>query len=149
MASLSEQLGQGEKHNAVVDDALKVLDEEVADKGGLTGLAIKGAYKLVQGIRPGIIRHVVDQLLGEFLTALDPIYQEAAEKKRASGAYLLENQSRAADALLRVTDEKAERAQSAAIKSAYSKLRPMAKKQVEAAMPRLSKLLERHAAPTS
>jgi hypothetical protein len=149
MASLSEQLGQGEKRSAVVDDAVKVLDEEVADKGGLTGLAIKGAYKLVQGIRPGFIRHVVDQLFDEFLTALDPIYQEAVAKKRPAGAYLLENGSRAADALLRVTDEKAERAQSAAIKSAYSKLRPMAKKQVEAATPRLGKLLERHAAPSS
>lgn len=149
MASLSEQLGQGEKRNAVVDDACKVLDEEVSDKGGLTGLAIKGAYKLVQGIRPGFIRHVVDQLLDEFLSALDPIYQEAVQKKRPAGAYLVENQSRAADALLRVTDEKAERAQSAAIKSAYSKLRSVAKKQVEAAGPRLGKLLERHAAPAS
>lgn len=149
MASLSEQLGQGEKRNAVIDDAVKVLDDEVSDKGGLTGLAIKGAYKLVQGVRPGFIRHVVDALLDEFLSALDPVYQEAAVKKRPAGAYLLENQGRVADALLRVTDQKAERADSAAIKAAYSKLRPMAKKQVEAAAPRLSKLLERHAAPTT
>jgi hypothetical protein len=149
MASLSEQLGQGEKRKAVIDDAVKVLDDEVSDKSGLTGLAIKGAYKLVQGVRPGFIPHVVDALLDEFLSALDPIYQEAAAKKRPAGAYLLENQSRVADALLRVTDQKAERAESAAIKAAYSKLRPLAKKQVEAAAPRLSKLLDRHAAATA
>jgi hypothetical protein len=128
---------------------VKVLDEEVSDKSGLTGLAIKGAYKLVQGVRPGFIRHVVDALLDEFLSALDPIYQEAASKKRPAGAYLLENQGRVADALLRVTDQKAERADSPTIKAAYSKLRPMAKKHVEAAAPRLSKLLERHAAATA
>ena len=148
MASLSEQLGQGDKRNAVVDDAIKVLDDEVADKSGLTGLAIKGAYKVVQGIRPGFVRNVVDGLLDDFLSALDPVYQEAAEKKRPAGAYLLENSGRVADALLRVTDQKSERAQSATIKGAYSKLRPMAKKQVEAAAPRLAKLLEKHAAPT-
>jgi hypothetical protein len=51
-----------------------------------------------------------------------------------------------ADALLQVTDRKAERADNATIRSAYNKLRPMAKNQVEAAAPRLAALLGRHAA---
>lgn len=148
MTSLSEQLGSGAKREAVVTDALKVLDEEVADKSGLTGLAIKGGYKVVQGIKPGFVRQVVEALLDDFLKALDPVYAEAVEKKRPAGAYLLEQKSRVADALLAVTDRKAERA-SGAIKGAYDKLRPLAKKQVEAAAPRLAAMLERHAAPTA
>ena len=147
MASLSEQLGSGDKRRAVVDDALHVPDQEVADKSGLTGIAIKGAYKLVQSVRPGFLRQVVDHLLDDFLTSLDPIYQEAVARKCPAGAYLLEHQGRVADALLAVTDRRAERADSATIKGAYSKLRPIAKKQVEAAAPRLATLLERHAAP--
>jgi hypothetical protein len=147
MTSLSEQLGSGAKREAVVNDALKVLDEEVADKSGLTGLAIKGGYKVVQGIKPGFLRHVVEGLLDDFLKALDPVYAEAVEKKRPAGAYLIEQKSRVADALLAVTDAKAERA-SGAIKGAYDKLRPLAKKQVEGAAPRLAAMLERHAAPT-
>lgn len=149
MASLLEQLGQSEKRNAVIDDALKVLDQEVADKGGLSGFAIKAAYKLVQGVKPGFLRTVVDRLLDDFLGALDPIYQEAANKHRPAGAYLVENQSRVADALLAITDRRAERAESQALKSTYEKLRPSAKKQVEAAAPRLATMLERHAAPTN
>src|SRR5688572_11222314 len=47
MATLREQLGSGDKRNAVIEDALKVLDQEVDDRGGITGLAIKGAYKVV------------------------------------------------------------------------------------------------------
>lgn len=147
MTSLSEQLGSGAKRDAVVNDALKVLDEEVADKSGLTGLAIKGGYKVVQGIKPGFVRQVVEALLPEFLKALDPVYAEAVEKKRPAGAYLIEQKSRVADALLAVTDQKAQKA-SGAIRGAYDKLRPMAKKQVEAAAPRLATMLERHAAPT-
>lgn len=146
MATLTEQLGSGDKRKAVVDDALQVLDQEVADKSGLTGIAIKGAYKLVQNVRPGFLRQVVEHLMDDFLTALDPIYQEAMTRNRPAGAYLIENQSRVADALLAVTDRRAERAESATIKGAYSKLRPIAKKQVEAATPRLANLLERHAA---
>lgn len=149
MASLSEQLGAGDKRRAVVDDALTVLDQEVQDKGGLTGFAIKGAYKVVQGVRPGFVRQVVEGLLDDFLSSLNPIYQEACEKKRPAGQYLLENQGRVADALLKVTDDKAARTSSGGVKAAYEKLRPMAKKQVEAATPRLAGLLERHAAPSN
>jgi len=149
MTSLREQLGSNpEKRKLLIDDACRTLDEEVADKGGITGLAIKGAYKLVQSVKPGFIREVVDSLIEEFLDALDPLYQEAREKKRPAGPYLIENASRAADALLHVTDERAKGAKRPAVSSAYSKLRPMAKKQVEAACPRLSRMLERHAEVT-
>jgi hypothetical protein len=148
MTSLSEQLGSGDKRQAVVADAIQVLDQEVADKSGLTGFAIKGAYKLVQGVRPGFVRHVVENLLDDFLAALDPVYQEAEVKKRPAGPYLLEHKDRVADALLAVTDRRAAKAESATIRSAYEKLRPMAKKQVEAASPRLAALMEKHAAPT-
>jgi hypothetical protein len=148
MATLPEQF-VGDKRSALVDDAVKVLDQEVADKSGLTGIAIKGAYKLVQGIRPGFVRQVVDALLDDFLVALEPIYREAADKKVPAGNHLLAQRDRVADALLSVTDKRAQTAQSATIKSAYGKLRPMAKKQVETAGPRLSQLIDRHAAQTN
>jgi hypothetical protein len=149
MTTLREQLGGGDKRSKLVDDACQTLDAEVGDKGGITGLAIKGAYKLVQSIKPGFVREVVEALLDDFLDALDPIYQEAAQKKRPAGAYLLENSSRMADALLQVTDARAKAGKRPAIQSAYEKLRPMAKKQVEAAAPRLARLFEKHAEPTA
>ena len=72
MPSLREIAAQGDKRQTVVDEACKVLDLEVADKSGLTGLAIKGAYKVVQGVKPGFVREVVNHLLDDFLDALDP-----------------------------------------------------------------------------
>ena len=59
-----------------------------------------------------------------------------------------DNPSRVADSLLAVTDRKSQKAKSQVVKSTYEKLRPSAKKQVEAACPRLAGLLERHAAPS-
>jgi hypothetical protein len=146
MQPLREQLGTGEKRQKVIDDACHVLEQEVADKSGLTGIAIKAAYKVVKGIRPGFIPEVVDGLFDEFLEAVEPQYQEAVANKRPAGSGVRENPSRVADALLAVTDRKAEKAKSQVVKSAYEKLRPSAKKQVEAACPRLAGLLERHAA---
>lgn len=149
MASLAEQLSSNEKRQAVIDDAVKVLDQEVAEKSGITGIAIKGAYKVVQGIKPGFVRQVVDGLLDDFLAALDPVYQEAASNKRPAGAYLIEQKSRVADALLAVTDARAKKTDSNIIKGTYDKLRSLAKKQVEAAAPRLAALIEKHATPTT
>jgi hypothetical protein len=144
MPTLRQILETGDKRKAVVDDACKVLDLEVADKGGLAGLAIKGAYKVVQGISPGFVRQVVDHLLDDFLDALDPVYQEAVSKGEPPGKYLRSQSGRVADALLAVTDKRAERAQRAMIKKTYDKLRPTAKRHVEDAAPRLSEMLERH-----
>jgi hypothetical protein len=149
MPSLKEQLGSGEKRQQVIEDAIKVLDQEVADKGGLTGLAVKGGYKVVQGIRPGFVRDVVTGLLDDFLDSMDPLYQEAKQKGRPAGAYLLENKGRLADGLLGVTDRKAQRVDNAVLKKAYEKLRPLAKGQVESAAPRLAALLEKHAEKTA
>jgi hypothetical protein len=146
MQTLREQLGTGEKRRTVIDDAIGVLDQEVGDKSGLTGLAIKAAYKVVKGIRPGFVREVIESLLDEFLDAVEPMYQDAVANKRPVGSGVRDNPSRVADSLLAVTDRKAERAKSQVVKSAYEKLRPSAKKQVEAACPRLASLLERHAA---
>ncbi len=145
MTSLKQLLGSGDKRSAVIDDACGVLDQEVADKGGLGGVAIKGAYKLVRGIKPGFVREVVDNLLDDFLDALDPIYQEALEKKQQPGSYLEKAPGRVAEALLGITDKRAEHASSGAIKKTYRKLRPTAHKHVEAAAPRLGQLLEKHA----
>lgn len=148
MPTLREILETGNKRPAVVDDACKVLDLEVADKSGIAGLAIKAAYKVVQGISPGFVRQVVDHLLNDFLDALDPVYQEAVAKGEAPGKYLRSQSSRVADALLAITDKRAERAQRAMIKKTYEKLRPTAKRHVEDAAPRLAEMLEKHAPAT-
>ena len=145
MTALKDLAQEPDKRKVVVDDACKVLDAEVKDKSGISGIAIKAGYKLVQGVKPGFIPHVVDDLLDDFLDALEPIYQEAVSKGKKPGPYLKDNSARVADALLAITDRRAEKAQRAAIKGMYGKLRPTAKKHVEAAAPRLGDLLDRHA----
>lgn len=146
MTTLKERLGQGDKRRAVVRDACDVLDQEVADKSGLSGVAIKGAYSIVKGIKPGFITEVVDNLLDDFLDALDPMYQEALQQGRPPGRHLSENGERVANTLLAITDRRVQNSSRAVITKTYEKLRPTAVKHVSAAAPRLGQLLERHAA---
>jgi hypothetical protein len=143
MATLRELLGGPAKRGAVIDDALHVLDAEVDSKGGLGGIAIKTAYKMVKGVSPAFLRSAVDHLLDDFLDALDPIYQESVTRGLDPRQHLTSNPGRVADALLAITDARAARSHNQLIKKTYERLRESAKKQVEAAVPRLGDLFGR------
>lgn len=145
MATLRELLGTQEKRGPLIADAMRVLDAEVDDKSGLTGIAVKTAYKLVKGVSPGFIRDVIDALLDDFLDGLDPLYQEALSRNIPPRQHLQANPSRVADALLGITDRRAQRSKNQLVKGAYEKLRGGAKKHVEAAVPRLGELFQRYA----
>jgi hypothetical protein len=144
MPSLREILGSGEKRARLIDDSLQVAEAEVNDKSGLSGIAIKTAYKVVKGVSPGFLRQAVDHMLDQFLDALDPMYQEAITRGVSPRQHLQSNPDRAADALLSITDDRAKHAKNQLVKGAYDKLRGSAKKHVVSAMPRLGELFERH-----
>ena len=145
MTTLVDVLTSSEKKAQVVDDCCELVDSEVADKGGLSGLAIKAGYAAVKGVKPGFIKQAVSDLVPEFAKALDPIYGEARSKSEPLAAYFTKHASRAADALLAITDGKAARSKHALVKGTYERLRGTAKKNVEHAIPRLGMLIERHA----
>ena len=144
MPSLPETLTSPAKKTQVVDDCCTVIDSEVSDKGGLSGIAIKAGYAAVKGIKPGFVRSVVHDLLPEFAVALDPLFQEAKTKAVPVSSHFSSNAPRVADALLAITDAKAQRSKSGVVKGTYDRLRGTAKKNVEAAVPRLGKLVEKH-----
>ena len=109
MTTLKEKALSDGRRAALVNDAVEVLNAEVRAKTGLTGMAVGAAFKVLEGIKPGFVRQAVDDLLDSFLDALDPLYQESVTQGVKPGAHLLANQDRAAEALLAVTDARAER----------------------------------------
>ncbi len=144
MSTLPDFLNDPAKKPVVVNDCLQLVEQEVDDKGGFSGMAIKVGYKAVKGISPGFLRQAVEHLLPEFAKALDPMWQEAKSKAQPVSSYFPANASRVADALLTITDGKAQRS-SGLVRKTYDGLRGNAKKNVEAAVPRLSRLIEKHA----
>jgi hypothetical protein len=140
---LSEALTNPTKKTTVVADCCSLVDEEVRDKGGLSGLAVKAGYAAVKGVKPGFVAEVVEKLLPEFADKLDPMWQEGKAKGDPI-SFMTNNKSRAADALLSITDAKSKNAKSPMVRGTYEKLRGSAKKNVEEAIPRLAKLLLKH-----
>ena len=144
MTNLTDALTSDAHKSAVVEDCLALIDAEVGDKGGLSGLAIKAGYRTVQGVKPGFVRQVVIDLLPEFAKVLDPMYQEAKAAGHGVRDHFAANSGRVADALLSITDDKAKRSKSGMVKGTYEKLRGSARKNVEAAVPRLGAMIEKH-----
>jgi hypothetical protein len=146
MSTLSEILLVPGTRQKVVEDCVRLIDEEVADKGGLGGLAIKGAYALVKAVKPGFISEAVGHMIDDFVRRLEPFYAESRQKNEPIGPFLSARAPQVADALLAISDERAARAKNQTLKKAYEKLRPTAKKHVETATPRIGRLLAKYTA---
>ena len=129
------------KRQQVIDLAIPVIDAEVSDKGGISGMAIKAAYAMTKGLAPGMIVKILDNLMDDFLDALQPFYDESKQKGVDLRTMLDSRRTEAANALLAITDERASKESGGPMKKGYEKLRPTAEKHVEAAVPRLADLI--------
>lgn len=146
VAALKESLLTEDKKAAVFADAQQVLDAEVSDKKGASGIAVKAGYAAAKKAKPSLVPDAIAALLPEFLVRLEPYWQNySANPAGTFGEALSANSDEVAEALLAVTDEKAESSSRAAVKKVYSSMRGSAKKNVIEALPRVGDLVQRHA----
>src|SRR5579884_3291849 len=85
MADLKAVLTDPAHRQQVVRDAEQLVEDEVNAKSGLSGLAIKGAFKVVRSVRPGMVPDAIDGLLDDFAARLDPFYQEYLTRSASGG----------------------------------------------------------------
>lgn len=143
---LSEALKKPGKREAVVRDCVKVLDAEVGDKSGLSGIAVKAAFAVVKGFQPDFIPRVIDGLLDDFLKQVEPFYTQWAANPagRSLADHFVAFGPTIADRLLVITDDRARHSKLKAIVATYERLRPKGKEHVVAAMRRIGDLVDRH-----
>lgn len=140
---LSDGIRNPDTRASVVADCVQLMDEQVAAKGGLGGLALKATYGAVKGIEPGYIPGAIQRLLPEAIAAIEPIWDEGLQAGNPV-QYLSDNRSRAADMLLSTTDARIEKAKNGVVRASYNKLRKSVKTDIEEAVPGLAKILDTH-----
>jgi len=136
------------KRAGVIIDCVQLINSEVKSKGGFSGAAVKAAFALVKAIKPRILEESVDSLLDDFVSELQPYYEQY-QGEGSPGTletYLDKRAERVAESLLGITDRRAERASNKTLVKAYKRLRPKGKVHVEAAVPGIGRVLDRHAA---
>ncbi len=107
MSTLTEILLAPGNRPKVVVDCVRLIDEEVDSKGGLTGLAVKGAYALVKAVKPGFVSEAVDNMIDDFVKRLEPFYAAAQAKNEPIGPALNARAGEVSEALLAISDERA------------------------------------------
>lgn len=129
--------------DAFLDDAARLVEEEVEATRGVSGLATKGAFRLAAGLVPGFPREALDRLYPSFARALARVTEGKASDASHEAHFSLRAEE-VADALLSITDRKMEGA-GGAFRGAYTKVRGAAKRYVAEAAPRIGRLLDVHA----
>ena len=72
VAALNETLLEESRVPAVVADVQTLIDPEVSDKSGASGLALKGGYGAVKKVSPSFVPDGVTALLPAFVGKLEP-----------------------------------------------------------------------------
>jgi hypothetical protein len=118
----------------------------VGDKGGLSGAAVKVAYKAVKSFAPGYYENAVRNLIPELVYKLDPYWTNfLASGGGDFGAYLASRSPQVSESLLSVTDQMASTSHRAAVVKAYNAVRGSAGRNIEAALPNLGALAQKYA----
>jgi len=140
--NLNDVLNDEAKRASITEDVCHLVDEQVGNQRGISGVAVKAGYKLVQGVKPGFVRNVVEALLPEFAAALEPFREQAVTQGQSVASYFGAHSQEVAEALLAVTDGRAQASKHGSVKGAYGKLRGSARKNVERAVPGLGKIIQ-------
>jgi hypothetical protein len=141
---LSELLTAPHVRPEVVADACALLDDEVRRTSGISGMAIRSAYRVLTGIRPGMVPSAVDGLLDPFADQLDPFFQQHVTTGVPLVDILTTQRTSMAEALLSITDDRAERTSQVTLRRAYQRVRGSARGYVEAAAPGIATLIAAH-----
>lgn len=145
MPTLVELLGNETKRPTVITECAALIDAQVKQKG----FVIKSAYAVIKGLKKGFITETVDALLDDWLSKIQPHYEKWQGGPATPGFadYVIARSEDVAEALLSVTDVRAEKTSHTTAKKMYFKMREGAKKNVIEAIPELSRMIEKHLPP--
>ena len=145
-ATLHEILLTPDTEPSVVADCLTLIQEEVAGKSGISGAAVKLAYKTAKTFAKGYLQSTVESLLPDLVTQLEPFWTDFCASGAAGfGDYLAKRGDEVSEALLSVTDAQAKISQRPVIIRAYGTVRGGAAKNIVAALPNVGALVEKYA----
>lgn len=146
MATLPEMLLTPDRYDHVVADLQALVNSELAGKGGLSGAALKTAYKAVNSFAPGYYHSTVSGMLPEMADRLQPYWADFSASGGADfGDYLAKHGDEVSSSLLGITDDMAQRSGRAAVVKAYQLVRGGAGKNIEAALPGLGAVVQKYA----
>jgi len=144
--TLHEMLLNPDTKPSVVADCLTLIHQEVAGKSGVSGAAVKVAYKTANTFASGYLQSKVEDMIPDMVDQLEPFWADfTASGADGFGDYLVKHGDEVSEALLSVTDANAATGTRPVILKAYRTVRGSAAKHVTAALPNLGALVQKYA----
>ena len=144
--TLPEMLLTPEIRPQAVTDCQALVQQELAGKSGISGTAVKVAYKAVTTFAPGYYQEMIEMMLPDMAGKLQPYWADFTASGGADfGGYLAKRPEEVSQALLSVTDAMAANGHRAVILKAYGAVRGGAGKHIEAALPNLGAMVQKYA----
>lgn len=145
MASLPQLLLAEHHREELIDDSVKLVENFVAHRSGLKGLAYKAGLSTAGAAKPNFLHNSMRKLMPEFAAALDPLYQEFLNSSTDDfSAYLQRHSERTIPALLGVADARVAGSAHKSLKALYGKLRKGVEDDMSAILPEMSRLIGRY-----
>ena len=145
-ATLGEILLAPDTKPKVIADCYRLIEQEISEKSGVSGTAVRLAYKTVNTFMPGHVRFMVGDLLPDMVDKLEPYWADFTASGGAEfGDYLAKRGDEVSQALLSVTDARAAASGRPTIIKAYNTVRGSAGKHIQAALPRVGDLALKYA----
>src|SRR5947209_18862995 len=145
-ATLQQILLNPDTKPQVTADCMTLIQQEVSAKSGVSGTAVKLAYKPVNAFASGYVHSMVETLLPDMIANLEPYWADfSASGAGDFGDYLAKRGDEVSDALLSVTDARAAASDRPTIIKAYRSVRGSAAKHVQAALPNVGALVLKYA----
>ena len=130
----------------MVSDCEALIDGKVKDMSGISGTAVKLAYKTVRTFSSDHIHYMIETLLPRMADTLQPYWADFnAAGGGQFGDYLAKREDEVTEALLAITDERGRNSSRPTIVKAYNTVRGSAAKQVRAALPDVGALVQKYA----
>ena len=146
-ATLQEILLAPDTQPQVIADCYTLVEQEVAGMSGISGTAVKVAYKTVIMFAPGHVRFMVESLLPQMVEKLQLFWADFNTSDGSDfGDYLAKRGEEVSETLLSVTDARAAASDRPTIIKAYRSVRSSAARHVEAALPQVGNLVMKYAA---
>ena len=145
-ATLQEILLAPGRRPKVIADCNALIEHRMSEMSGISGTAVKLAYKTASTFAPGHIKHMVDTLLPNMANQLQPYWADFNTSGGSEfGDYLAKRGPEVSEALLSVTDARAAASRRPIIYRAYNTVRGGAAKHVQAALPDVGDLVMKYA----
>ena len=145
-ATLHEMLLALDVKPQVVADCQALVERELHSKSGVSGTAIKIAYKAITTFAPGYYTETVESMLPDMADKLQPFWADfIASGGSEFGDYLAKRSDEVSEALLSVTDDMRNRSKRPTVIRAYNAVRKGAAKHIEAALPNLGAMVQKYA----